>query len=247
MIDYIQTLRAQLELIDQLRKYVADSPKYTLWEIKVAEVLEKKFNPEIFRAYKNLGGLRNYAYPESNQGLYLEELDEKEQFLKEILSDAEKSIEGTISPVKGFDLRQYSLHPRIEEVSGKLFQDGSYKESIYAAYIEVIDRLKTVGGGLSGQSGRELDGDKLVTALFSFNDDRSPVIKLNEFEDDADKDEQAGFMYLFKGICQIRNKKGHKNFLQNDPLITSEHLALASLLMRVLDDSFLEQYNSNQE
>jgi hypothetical protein len=42
-------------------------------------------------------------------------------------------------------------------------------------------------------------------------------------------------MLLFKGMVLHRNFKAHSNQLFNDPLREHEYLALASLLMRMLE------------
>lgn len=89
-------------------------------------------------------------------------------------------------------------------------------------------------------NGRELEGDNLINHVFSSD---NPIIKLNELQSDADKDEQKRLMFLFKSICGLRNKKGYKNFIQDDPKRTIEHLALASLLIGLLDDEFVNTYN----
>ena len=42
-------------------------------------------------------------------------------------------------------------------------------------------------------------------------------------------------MNLFRGICGVRNFKAHSNILFDSPERGHEYLALASLLMRLLD------------
>lgn len=145
-----------------------------------------------------------------------------------------------VSGAKRFRLENYELHKKIVEVSGQLFEDGHYKDAIFKAYVEVIDRVKQVARTPRASNGNELDGDNLMNHVFK---PENPIIKLNELQTDADIDEQRGFMFLFKGICGLRNKKGHKNFVQNDPNRTIEHLALASLLIGLLDDEFINAYN----
>lgn len=137
---------------------------------------------------------------------------------------------------------KYDFHPRIKAVSLKLLNDGSYKEAIQMALVEVIDRVKKVAGN-PRVNNKALDGDDLMNRVFGCDGGNQPIIKLNSLSDDFDKDEQRGFMYLFKGIVGIRNKKAHLNFIQNDYLKTIDYLALASLLMRVLDDDFLQHFN----
>jgi uncharacterized protein (TIGR02391 family) len=64
---------------------------------------------------------------------------------------------------------------------------------------------------------------------------QTPVIHFNSLQTEAERDEQKGFMFLYKGIVGLRNSKAHSNRLFNDPSRAHEYLALASLLMRLLE------------
>jgi uncharacterized protein (TIGR02391 family) len=79
-----------------------------------------------------------------------------------------------------------------------------------------------------------MDGDDLMNRAFGC-DNRVPVIQVNSLSIRAEQDEQRGFMYLFKGIVGLRNSKAHSNTLFNDPSRAHEYLALASLLLRILE------------
>jgi uncharacterized protein (TIGR02391 family) len=131
---------------------------------------------------------------------------------------------------------KYELHSRIKGVAFNRFQDGYFKESIQNALVEVIDQVKVKAGHPKNNRGHELDGDDLMNRVFGC-DNQEPVIKFNELHTSLDKAEQRGIMYLFKGVVGIRDKKAHLNFVQNDPLKTFEYLSLASLLMRLLDET----------
>ncbi len=112
-------------------------------------------------------------------------------------------------------------------MSGQLYRDGHYKQAALEAYIRVIEEVKA-------RSGLNLDGDPLMNQAFGC-DNRSPVIQFNSHQTDAQRDEQKGFLFLFKGIVALRNSKAHSNRLFNDPRRAHEYLALASLLMRLLE------------
>lgn len=134
---------------------------------------------------------------------------------------------------------RYDLHPKIKRVSFRQFQDGFYKEAIQNAFVEVIDNVKLKANNPTRTSnGRtyELDGDDLMNRVFGC-DDQNPIIKFNDLSSGLERAEQRGFMNLFKGIVGIRDKKAHLNFIQQDPLKTIEYLSLASLLMRLMDES----------
>jgi uncharacterized protein (TIGR02391 family) len=68
-------------------------------------------------------------------------------------------------------------------------------------------------------------------------DKQTPVIQFNGLQSDAERDEQKGIMFLFKGIVGLRNSKAHSNTLFNDPSRAHEYLALASLLLRLFESA----------
>ena len=124
-------------------------------------------------------------------------------------------------PIYLFDSMQF--HPKIVEVSRRLFEDGHYRDAILRAFIEVNNFVKA-------KTGLELDGKDLMSKAFRAV---NPIIALNELKTKSEKDEQEGFMFLFMGaMVGIRNPKAHDNIIQTDPLRTLEYLALASLLMK---------------
>ena len=72
-------------------------------------------------------------------------------------------------------------------------------------------------------------------------DKQIPVIQSNSLQSDAERDEQRGIMFLFEGIVGLRNSKAHSNTLFDDPSRAHEYLALASLLMRLLEIATLSR------
>ena len=142
-------------------------------------------------------------------------------------------------------LKEYDLHSRVKSVSERLFADTHYKEAIQASLVEVINRVKEVANypKEKDSTGRDLDGDHLMNRAFGCDGNNQPLIKLNELKDSIDKAEQRGFMNLFKGIVGVRDKKAHLNFIQHNPYMAMEYLALASLLMRLLEEDFIKKFN----
>ena len=135
---------------------------------------------------------------------------------------------------------KYDLHPKIKEVSEKLFRDGYFKFAIQSSFVEVIDHVKEKSGRptkIVNSRRKELDGDELMQKVFGCDGDQTPIIKFNDLSTNLQKAEQRGLMYLYKGIVGVRDKKAHLNFIQKDPLKTIEYLSLASLLMRLLDEN----------
>jgi uncharacterized protein (TIGR02391 family) len=137
--------------------------------------------------------------------------------------------QGEPVPIGKYELS--NLHPRIRDVSEKLFRDGYYSQAILEAYkmINIVVREK------SGR--KELDGHGLMSTVFSVD---KPILKLNDLQETSDRDEQRGFMELFMGaMTGIRNPKAHDVVNQKDPIRTLEYLALASLLVRRAEESKL--------
>jgi uncharacterized protein (TIGR02391 family) len=135
--------------------------------------------------------------------------------------------QGEPAPIGKYELS--NLHPRIREVSEKLFMDGYYSQAIFEAY-------KVVNIVVKEKSGRkDLDGQGLMSTVFS---SKNPILRLNDLQDQSDRDEQEGFMLLYMGaMTGIRNPKAHDVVNQKDPLRTMEYLALTSLLVRRAEES----------
>lgn len=138
-------------------------------------------------------------------------------------------------PIQFFDAMQF--HPKVVEVSKDCFIAGNYREAILNAFICLIDYVKE-------RTGLDLDGDALMNQVFSINYDKEqrritkyPIIRINELQNMSDRDEQQGFMFLYKGaVGGIRNPKAHKLIPQSNPLHTLEYLAFSSLLMRRIEE-----------
>jgi uncharacterized protein (TIGR02391 family) len=123
---------------------------------------------------------------------------------------------------------EYMFHPQIEEVSRRLYQDGHFKQAVFEAFVSIINRVKDQANL------HDLDNEKLMNNVFG-QGGGGPRIRFNSLSTQAERDEQTGIMNLFKGICGIRNFKAHTNVLFDSPERGHEYLALASLLMRLLD------------
>jgi len=126
------------------------------------------------------------------------------------------------------------INQSIKNVSKNRYESGHYADAVESAFKEVIKRLKDYVNPIIGVTPK-LDGDKLVQRAFGC-ENQQPVIKFNSLETDEEKDEQRGLMNLFKGIVGIRNRKAHENVSLDNKYRALEYLALASLLMGLLDE-----------
>ena len=121
----------------------------------------------------------------------------------------------------------YVLHSEIDLVSSHLYREGRFTQAVREASFRVMDEVKRASGICDA-------GDSLIDKAFGF-DDQIPAIQFNSMETESQREEQRGMIYLFKGIVGLCASKAHCDRLFEDPLRAHEYLALASLLMRLLE------------
>jgi uncharacterized protein (TIGR02391 family) len=222
----VALLREKLASFDRVSKLPTSSPEISKWQNTTLAILKASFG-EPHRMVDNFylpTGPISTGMPDS----FFEEMArENMQHMKTIVESSIEQLE-VLGPA--LPIADYQFHPEIERVSGDLFRGNHYKQAALEAYIRVIEEVKQ-------RSGLNLDGDNLMNQAFSFDTNRAPILRFNAMNSDAERDEQRGFMFLFKGIVQHRNYKAHSNRLFDDPSRAHEYLALASLLMRMLEIS----------
>ena len=125
-----------------------------------------------------------------------------------------------------FDRRDIS--PALPSKVRRLFDDGHYAEATFEAF-------KFVDKSVRRHSGLKESGFKLMMAAF---DEGRPAIQLTPLVDLSDIDEQKGYRFLFAGsVLAIRNPRGHEVELVDDIDTALDHLGLASLLIRRLEEA----------
>lgn len=136
--------------------------------------------------------------------------------------------EQSVSQMHAFDLR--NIHPKLPTKVRKLFDDGHCAESTFEAFKFVdktVQRLALV----------DESGFKLMMRAFN---EATPLLRLTELSNTSEKDEQKGYCFIFSGaMMAIRNPRGHEVEATDDPDVCLDHLALASLLLRRLEQSDL--------
>ena len=226
--------------------YVASLPyennEYLPWRRNIEDILESAFGVTSTE-YKRVDDVRiqTKGTPDVNQRIYIRTVHRIQQEVNSIIQKYEiLGIEGSESEIKTepkdaaalptylFDKMQF--HPNVIGASRALFIDGHYRDAIYRAFVEANNFVKK-------KASSQLDGKNLMSTVFRID---NPIIKLNSLQTQSDKDEQEGFMFLFMGAMEgIRNPKAHENIIQEDPYKTLEYLALASLLMRRVEEGNL--------
>jgi uncharacterized protein (TIGR02391 family) len=226
----IELLRQRLSEFDRVNTLRRDDPDLKKWMSTTEAILDAAFGKpdgdshEMTKKFKYAYGVTYMNMPDHH---YEQEHHKRMLQKRAFLESCIEQLEILAPPAAQVAAGQYRFHLEIERVSGDLFRDGHYKQAALEAYIRVIEEVKR-------RSGLGLDGDSLMNQAFGC-DNRIPAFKFNNLSTDAEKDEQKGFMFLFKGIVGLRNSKAHSNRLFNDPSRAHEYLALASLLMRVLE------------
>jgi len=126
-------------------------------------------------------------------------------------------------------LERLAIHPKIRQVSEKLFADGHYAQAIFEA-------LKAIEIAVKEKSGlRDLFGKSLMSTAFSL---KAPRLRSNALETTTEQNEQEGFMFLFMGaMAALRNPGGHEIGAEPDVHYTLWCLGLASLLMTKVDEA----------
>ena len=228
----IELIGRQLQQFDAVIRLQRDDPEVDKWTSTTEQILKAAFGEphgedhEMLQRFKNAGAILMFSSgtPDS----YFEERYREGMATKKaILESCLDQLQILAPPIVQGAPDRYQLHPEIERVSGGMFRDGHYKSAALEAYIRVIDEVKQ-------RSGLALDGDNLMNQAFG-STNRTPALRFNSLSTDAERDEQNGFMFIFKGIVGLRNSKAHSNRLFNDPLRAHEYLAMASVLMRLLE------------
>jgi len=228
----IPLLRRQAERADEIATRHFNDPQVEVWFNSTKNLLNQTFGEPHGDMHENT---KDFAYAQSGVSLHVNMSDYEIQAdhegkttrRKALLLGFVEQLEDLAPPNAATVLHQYNFHSEIERVSGHLFRDGHYKQAALEAYIRVIEQVKSV-------SGLSEDGDSLMNKVFGI-DKQTPVIQFNHLTTDAERDEQRGIMYLFKGVVGLRNSKAHSNRIFNDQSRAHEYLSLASLLVRLLE------------
>ncbi len=226
----IELLRQRLTDFDRIKTLVSDDPEVSKWRSTTEAVLHNAFGKPNGAPHDMTDKFTQHygAFVLNMPDAYYEQEHRKNLLHKKaVLESCIEQLEMLAPPSATVAEGRYQFHVEIERVSGALFRDGHFKQAALEAYIRVIEEVKR-------KSELSLDGDSLMNQAFGC-ENRNPVLKFNSLSTDAEKDEQKGFFYLFKGIVGLRNSKAHSNRLFNDPSRAYEYLALASLLMRILE------------
>ncbi len=147
------------------------------------------------------------------------------------LSDAGYEIRRMASPGEASELPNFVemlvTDSQLQRASGPLFRDRHYARAVEEAFKFLNNAVKDKSGIV------HQDGAGLMRTAFSAN---SPILKLNAWESQSEKDEQQGYMNIFAGsMTGIRNPRAHDHQLVDAPEVALELLVLANHLVRKLN------------
>lgn len=139
----------------------------------------------------------------------------------------EFSDEATVRLDELHPFQMRSIHSKLPPKVRRLFDDGHYAEATFEAF-KFLDKK------VSFVSGIKDSGYKLMMSALA----ESRPLKLNPLLTESEKDEQRGFQFMFAGaMSAVRNPRGHE-FDMFDPSETClDHLSLASLFIRKLEEA----------
>jgi uncharacterized protein (TIGR02391 family) len=154
----------------------------------------------------------------------MERLDPFEDIVRRASQFTEEKLElaGTSHPFE-----ERAIHDKLPPKVRKLFDDTHYAEATFEAY-KFLDRK------VSTFSSIKESGYKLMMAALS---DSGPI-KLNSLGTDSEKDEQRGYQFILAGaMSAVRNPRGHEYNYFGAPETCLDHLSLASMIMRKIEDA----------
>lgn len=125
-----------------------------------------------------------------------------------------------------FDTR--NVYMRLPAHIRNLFDDEHYAQATFEAY-------KFIDNEIQRYSSSKKTGFKLMMEVFNVD---NPLIRLTSLDTVVEKDEQRGYQFIYAGsVLAIRNPRGHKYDIIDSPEKCLDHICLASMLLRRLDEA----------
>lgn len=148
---------------------------------------------------------------------------------EQVVRRARNFTDAPSEPAGGLHVfEQRNVHPGLPAIVRDLFDDGHFAQATFEAF-------KFLDKEIQRHSGNTESGFKLMMQVFS---ESSPTVQLTPISTVSEKDEQKGFQFLFAGsVLAIRNPRGHELAVRDTPDQCLDHIGLASLLLRRLEDA----------
>lgn len=123
-----------------------------------------------------------------------------------------------------------NVHPDLPEQVRKLFDNGHYAQASFEALKYLDEEVQRIS----------IDQDYGKSLMMRVFGGSSPKLPLNPGMTLSEQSEQEGYKFIFAGaMAGIRNPRGHKSGIVDDPDTCLDHLVLTSMLLRKLEDAGL--------
>jgi uncharacterized protein (TIGR02391 family) len=123
-----------------------------------------------------------------------------------------------------------NIHPDLPPDVKRLFNNGHYSQASFEALKYLDEEVQRISGDSDF-------GKSLMMRVFGGT---PPKIPLNPGMTTSEQSEQEGFKFIFAGtMAGIRNPRGHKCKVVDDPDTCLDHLSLTSMLLRKLEEAGL--------
>lgn len=127
-----------------------------------------------------------------------------------------------------FEVR--NIHADLPAEVRRLFDNAHYSQATFEALKYLDEEIQRISNSSDF-------GQSLMMAVFNEN---RPVLMLNSLSSPSEISEQTGYKFIFAGTMSgIRNLRGHKSGVTDDPDQCLDHLSLTSMLLRKLDEAEL--------
>ena len=156
-------------------------------------------------------------------------MDEAFGRFEHVVRKAREFDDARSTPVGGLHpFEERNIHPGVPSVVRRLFDDGHYSQATFEAY-------KFVDTEVQRFARLNESGFKLMMQAF---DETTPLVQLTPLTSESEVDEQHGYRFIFAGsVMAIRNPRGHTHSVVDSPDQCLDHLGLASLLLRRLNEA----------
>lgn len=140
-------------------------------------------------------------------------------------TEAESRGDSTVHP---FDER--NVHADLPPDVRDLFDNGHYAQATFEAMKYLDEEVQRISADSDF-------GKSLMMRVFGGS---PPKLPLNPGMTPSELSEQEGYKFIFAGTMQgIRNPRGHTTRIADDPDTCLDHLSLASMLLRKLEEAGL--------
>ena len=123
-----------------------------------------------------------------------------------------------------------NIHSDLPADVRSLFDNGHYSQATFEALKYLDEEVQRISGDSDF-------GKSLMMRVFGGT---PPRLKLNPGMTQSELSEQEGYKFIFAGtMSAIRNPRGHRSGVMDDPDTCLDHLCVASMLLRKLEESGL--------